>query len=373
MPKGKRRGQGWVHAARSEGEGVGKAPKPAVAERGRTRAAGGTTRDTERGKGKGTGRTRRDASRAPRRAATERMERSVVRSTNGGAARDTSPGTGKIQALEVRTRAQVTEDGTHDVGGGKNVKGDRKGTQGQAGEGRRTPPGTGRAGHGSNWERAEQRARDGEWGIPAAGRPAGAVHCPRHPTNAGALDQPPPPPPHQPLQHQPQRGGPHSPPTPSTPAPARPPRGAGAEGGAGVDGRCPGGGATGRGAGAAVTGAARGAGAGGRGGLALGPGLGRGSGLPGKRGPPPGGGGVWVAELGLLRDHQGDEEPALQCRAPLEGRGKPRGAPRGVGAPENQRGGSPGRDLSGMAQQGADVAGFPREGGRAPHHGCGGP
>ena len=117
--------------------------------------------------------------------------------------------------------------------------------------------------------------------------------------------------------------------TSPTQAPAAPPRGARAQGRAGADDRCPGGGGTGRGAGAASTGAAGGAGAGGRGGLVLGPGLGRGPGPPGERGPPPGGGGVWVAELGLLRDHQGDGEPALRCRAPPEGRGEPGGAPGG--------------------------------------------
>ena len=36
-----------------------------------------------------------------------------------------------------------------------------------------------------------------------------------------------------------------------------------------------------------------------------------------------------MAELGLLRDHQGDEEPALRCRAPPEGRGEPGGTPGG--------------------------------------------
>ena len=40
-----------------------------------------------------------------------------------------------------------------------------------------------------------------------------------------------------------------------------------------------------------------------------------------------------VAELGLLGDHQGDEELVFPCLAPLEGRRDPRGAPRGVGGP----------------------------------------
>ena len=74
MPRGKRRGRAWAHAARSEGKGVGKVPRPAAMEGGRARAADGTTRDKVQGKGKGRGRTRRGAIRAPRQAATERME-----------------------------------------------------------------------------------------------------------------------------------------------------------------------------------------------------------------------------------------------------------------------------------------------------------
>ena len=87
VPKDKRRGQPWAHAARSEGDGVGKAPRPAAAEGDRVLAADATTRDTEEGKGKGTGRTHTGASRAPRRAATEHMEWSGVRSANVGAAK----------------------------------------------------------------------------------------------------------------------------------------------------------------------------------------------------------------------------------------------------------------------------------------------
>ena len=66
-----------------------------------------------------------------------------------------------------------------------------------------------------------------------------------------------------------------------------------------------------------------------------------------------------MAELGLLRDHQGDEEAALRCRAPPEGQGQPGSDPRGVGDPGGPREGPPGRDSGGMARQGADVAGFP--------------
>ena len=70
--------------------------------------------------------------------------------------------------------------------------------------------------------------------------------------------------------------------------------------------------------------------------------------------------------------HQGDEEMALQCRAPLEGWGELGGAPGVVGDPGGPGEGPPGCDLGGVARQGADLAGFPGAGGGAPHHGCGG-
>ena len=78
-----------------------------------------------------------------------------------------------------------------------------------------------------------------------------------------------------------------------------------------------------------------------------------------------------VAELGLLGDHQGDEVPAPRSRAPPEGRGEPGGAPGGLGRPRGPRESPPGGDLGGVAQQGADVDGFPRGRGSAPHHRCG--
>ena len=77
-----------------------------------------------------------------------------------------------------------------------------------------------------------------------------------------------------------------------------------------------------------------------------------------------------MAELGLLGDHEGDEEPAFRCRVPPEGRGGPGGAPGGMGGPGGPREGLPDGDSGGMAQQGADVAGFFGGGGGAPHHGC---
>ena len=115
MPKDKRRGQAWPHAARSEGKGVGKAPRKVAAGGDGARVADGTTRDTEQGKGKGTGRTRRGTSRAQRQAATEHMEWSGARSANTGAAKGMNTGTGGIRALAVRARAQVTVGGTHGV------------------------------------------------------------------------------------------------------------------------------------------------------------------------------------------------------------------------------------------------------------------
>ena len=44
-----------------------------------------------------------------------------------------------------------------------------------------------------------------------------------------------------------------------------------------------------------------------------------------------------MGELGLLGDHQGDEEPALRCRALPEGRRQPGAAPGGWAAPEDHR------------------------------------
>ena len=75
MPRDTRRGRARAHEARSEGENAGKAPRPAAAEGDRARAADGATLGRRPGMGQGTGRTRRGASKAPVRAATERMER----------------------------------------------------------------------------------------------------------------------------------------------------------------------------------------------------------------------------------------------------------------------------------------------------------
>ena len=91
------------------------------------------------------------------------------------------------------------------------------------GQGLRGPPGTNRTGHGSHGGGAERREGRGGRGAPTAGRAAGAVHPPRHPTNAGALHPPPPPPPRPPLQHQPRRRRPHPPPTPPDPSTSQPP------------------------------------------------------------------------------------------------------------------------------------------------------
>ena len=78
-----------------------------------------------------------------------------------------------------------------------------------------------------------------------------------------------------------------------------------------------------------------------------------------------------MVELGQPGVHQGVEEPAIRCRAPPEGRRKPRGTPGGVGSPIGPREGPQVSDLGGVARQGADVAGLPGRGGGAPHHGRG--
>ena len=78
-----------------------------------------------------------------------------------------------------------------------------------------------------------------------------------------------------------------------------------------------------------------------------------------------------MVELGQPGDHQGVEEPALRCRAPLEGRRKPEGTPGGLGSPRGPRQGPQVSDLGGVARQGADVAGLPGRGSGTPHHGRG--
>ena len=78
-----------------------------------------------------------------------------------------------------------------------------------------------------------------------------------------------------------------------------------------------------------------------------------------------------MVELGQLGDHQGDEEPALRCRAPPEGQGEPGGASGGVGGPGGPQEDPLDGDSGSVARQGAKVASFPGGGGGAPHHGCG--
>ena len=76
-----------------------------------------------------------------------------------------------------------------------------------------------------------------------------------------------------------------------------------------------------------------------------------------------------MVELGQPGDLQGFEEPALRCRAPPEGRRKPRGAPGGVGSPRGPPEGPQVSDPGGVARQGADLAGLPGRGSGTPHHG----
>ena len=89
--------------------------------------------------------------------------------------------------------------------------------RGKGWKGRRRPPGTGRAGRGGKGKWAGRRARDGERGASAARRPAGEVHPPRYPADAGAPRPPTPRPPRPPLRHRPRRGGPSPPQSPRPP------------------------------------------------------------------------------------------------------------------------------------------------------------
>ena len=68
--------------------------------------------------------------------------------------------------------------GNRGVLAGKGPKGKAKGTVGPRGQAGRVM--------GARGGRAERREGGGGRGAPAAGRAAGAVHPPRHPTNAGA-------------------------------------------------------------------------------------------------------------------------------------------------------------------------------------------
>ena len=240
VPRDKRSRQAWAHAARSEGERASKAPRPAAAERDRARAADGTTSNKEQGKGKGTRRRCRGPCRAPRRAATERMELSGARLASIGAAKGMGTGTGRAQALAVRARAQVTVGRTHGV--------DRDTLAWGPG---RDPRARARASWAPRDRQGGARELQGEGGAKEGGWGAG---CPRSRTCCRCGASPP-------ASNKCRRTTPtttttttptsttktstpetSSPQNPPTPAPASPPR---AKGGAGVDGRCPGGGGAG--------------------------------------------------------------------------------------------------------------------------------
>ena len=123
---GAQAGQGAGHGSAEQGTGGDGKSAQGQAQGGRASAANTTTQDRAQGKGKGMGKTRtraavpgegrRDASRAPNRAATERMGRSGVRSANRGTLKDMGKDAGGIRAPAVRARQQVTEDGTRSVG-----------------------------------------------------------------------------------------------------------------------------------------------------------------------------------------------------------------------------------------------------------------
>ena len=144
VPRDKSRGQAWAHAARSEGGSADKVPRPAAAEGDRAWAAGGTTQDKELGKGTGTRRARRGASRAPKRAATERMELGEARSASVGAAKGMDTSTERIRAPAAGQgtgdRGQDPQRGQGDkgLGAGKGPEGKGKGAlspRGQTGRG----------------------------------------------------------------------------------------------------------------------------------------------------------------------------------------------------------------------------------------------
>ena len=188
VPRDKCRGQEWAHAARSEDESADKVPRPAAAEGDRARAADGMTRDKELGKSKGTGRTRRSASRAPRKAAGKRMEWSEARSASVGAAKGIDTGTRRIRAPAGQANAQVTWGRTCSTDRGTKALGRGRDPRARA----RAPW--------ALWDRqdgarelrgrVERRDGDGGWGAPTVGRAADALHPCRHPTNVGAPHPP---------------------------------------------------------------------------------------------------------------------------------------------------------------------------------------
>ena len=240
-----------------------------------------------------------------------------------------------------RARAWGTGGGTRDMqGAGKGPKGKGKGAAGPKGQAGR---GMGAQGGGRGEGRGAEGGAPPQPDVqPVRCTPPGIQQMPAHHTHHHHHHH------HHHLYNiDPDTGELVPPPTPTTPAPASPPR---AEGGAGADGL--GGGGTARGIGAAGAGAARGAGTGGGGGPAMGPGLGRGPGPAGGGDPPPGGGSVRVVVLGQPGDLQEVEEPALRCRAPPEGRRRPRGTPGGVGGPRGPREGPQVSDPGGVARQG---------------------
>ena len=79
-----------------------------------------------------------------------------------------------------------------------------------------------------------------------------------------------------------------------------------------------------------------------------------------------------MAELVLLGDHQGDEEPALRCRAPPEGQGEPESA-RGGGwaAPEDHQRVPRAVIWAAWPDRGRAWPAVLKGGGGTPHHRCG--
>ena len=110
-------------------------------------------RGREPGKGQGTGRARKGVSRAPRRAATERMERSEERWKSVGAAKGMGTGTAG-QSAGDRERDPRHGQGDRGLGAAKGPKGKGKGAVGPRGQ---TGRGTGALGGG----RSEGRGTGG--------------------------------------------------------------------------------------------------------------------------------------------------------------------------------------------------------------------
>ena len=198
--------------------------------------------DAGQGAGKGQGHRKdtqgRQGRRAPRRAATERMEWSGARSASVGAAKGMETGTGRIRVPALQARAQVTGGRTHCADRGTKAWGlgrvprarsrvpwapwDRQ-------DGAREPRGEdGAKGGGTGGGAPQQQDMQPVRCIPPGIQQMPAHHTHHHHDHHALL-----------FNIDSDAGDLIPPPNPPTRAPASPPR---AEGGAGADGCCLGGG-----------------------------------------------------------------------------------------------------------------------------------